>query len=91
MKNLDINCACHPGMLSLYHFLKYYFVQVVRFNNISGDSQFYKSGLAANNTPINISYQATFDGTATDSIYLVFFNVMTKVMSINAGRIISII
>jgi hypothetical protein len=91
MKNLDINCGCHPGMLSLYHFLKYYFVQVVRFNNISGDSQFYKSGLAANNTPINVSYQATFDGVATDSIYLVFFNVMTKVMSINAGRIISII
>ena len=91
LKNLDINCSCHPGMLSLYHFLKYYFVQVVRFNNISGDGQFYKSGLAANNTPINISYQATFDGTATDSIYLVFFNVMTKIMSINAGRIISII
>lgn len=91
LKNLDINCSCHPGMLSLYHFLKYYFVQVVRFNNISGDGQFYKSGLAANNTPINISYSTTFDGTATDSIYLVFFNVMTKVMSINAGRIISII
>jgi hypothetical protein len=91
MKNLDINCGCHPGMVSLYHFLKYYFVQVVRFNNISGDSQFYKSGLAANNTPINISYQITGDGTANDKIYLVFFNVMTKVMSINAGRIISII
>lgn len=91
MKNIDINCGCHPGMVSLYHFLKYYFIQVVRFNNISGDGQFYKSGLAANNTPINISYQATFDSTATDSIYLVFFNVMTKVMSINAGRIISII
>ena len=91
LKNIDINCSCHPGMLSLYHYLKYYFLQVVRFNNISGDGQFYKSGLAANNTPINISYQATFDGTAKDSIYLVFFNVMTKIMSINAGRIIQII
>ena len=91
LKNLDINCSCHPGMVSLWHFLKYYFVQVVRFNNISGDGQFYKSGLAANNTPINISYTATFDGTASDSVYLVFFNVMTKVMSISAGRIISII
>ena len=46
---------------------------------------------AENTAPINVSYQATFDGTAADSVYLVFFNVMTKVMSINAGRIISII
>ena len=90
-KNIDTTSGTHPGMLGLAYFLKYYFVQICSLQNLSGDSQFWRSGLNGNAASINVQYNAVFDSTATDSIYPVFFNALTKVMTISAGRIINVL
>lgn len=90
-KQIDTSSGTHPGMLGLYYFLKYYFVQICSLQNLSGDSQFWRSGLNGNASSINIQYNAVFDATATDSVYPVFFNALTKIMSISAGRIINVV
>lgn len=91
MKNLDTGSSIHPGCLSLWHFNKYYWCQVCSLQNISGDNQFWRSGLNGNAAAILVQYNATYDGLATDSVYPVFFNCLTKLISISAGRVINIV
>ena len=91
LKNLDTGSSIHPGCLGLYYFLKYYFTQICSLQNLSGDSQFWRSGLNGNAASINVQYNAVFDSTATDSIYPVFFNALTKIINISAGRIINVV
>jgi hypothetical protein len=91
MKHLDTGSSIHPGCLNLQAFLKYYFCHILSLQNISGDSQYWRSGLNGNAASINVQYNAIFDATATDSIYPIFFNALTKVLNISAGRVISVV
>jgi len=84
----------HAGCLSIYHFLKYYFCHILSLENLSGDGQFWKSGFSGNSSTININYSATFDnkgGTPnTEKVSPVIFCRSTKILTIKAGRIISV-
>ena len=96
MNNLDMGTSgVHPGCLSLFHFLKYYFCHILSLENISGDGQFWRSGLSGNGSTININYAATFTSVGgtpnTESISPVLFCRSTKVLSIKAGHIITVV
>ena len=81
----------HPGCLSLYHFLKYYFCHILSLENLSGDGQFFRSGLSGNGSTININYAATFDsGNNTESVQPVIFCRSTKILSIQEGHLIAV-
>ena len=81
----------HPGILSLYHFLKYYFCHILSLENLSGDGQFFRSGLSGNGSSININYSAVFDGgNNTETIQPVIFCRSTKILSIQKGHLISV-
>lgn len=90
--NIDLGTSgVHPGCLSLYHFLKYYFCHILSLENLSGDGQFWRSGLSGNGSVININYSATFNTTNTENISPVIFCRSTKVLTIKAGHIISVV
>lgn len=89
--NIDFGTSgAHPGMLSLWHFLKYYFVHVLSLSNLSGDGQAWRSGLSGNGSTINIGYQATFNNTNTETISPVIFCRSTKILTISSGHLISV-
>ena len=81
----------HPGVLSLYHFLKYYFCHILSLENISGDGQFWRSGLSGNGSTINIGYTATFDSSNTEDISPIIFCRSTKVLTISGGHLIGVV
>lgn len=85
----------HSSCVSLWHFLKYYFCHILSLENLSGDGQFWRSGLSGNSSTININYSATFDNKGgtnnTEAISPVIFCRSTKVLSIKDGRIISVV
>lgn len=85
----------HSSCVSLWHFLKYYFCHILSLENLSGDGQFWRSGLSGNGSTININYSATFDKSGatdnTETISPVIFCRSTKVLSIRDGRIISVV
>lgn len=80
----------HPGCVSLYHFLKYYFCHILSLENLSGDGQFFRSGLSGNGSTINISYNATFNSVNEETISPIIFCRSTKILSIQNGHIISV-
>ena len=90
--NIDYGTAgVHPGCLSLYHFLKYYFCHILSLENLSGDGQHWRSGLSGNGSVININYSATFNSTNAETISPVIFCRSTKVLTIKAGHIVSVV
>ena len=96
MMNQDLGASgVHSSCVSLYHFLKYYFCHILSLENLSGDGQFWRSGLSGNGSTININYSATFannGGTAnSENIQPVIFCRSTKVLSIKDGHIISVV
>jgi len=93
LNNLDMNGGVHPGLNSLVAFLRYYFVQVCSLSNLANDGKFWRSGLNGQNSSINVQYSAVFNASAAngDSIIPIFFNAMTKIMIVNAGRIINVV
>lgn len=90
--NIDMGASgIHPGNLSLYHFCKYYFTHILSLENISGDAQFWRSGLDGKQASITIQYEASFSSANTGLIQPVIFCRSTKVLTINAGRLISVV
>ena len=95
--NIDYGTSgVHPGCVSLWHFLKYYFCHILSLENLSGDGQHGRSGLAGNGSVVNINYSATFanfnNGTANaETIQPVIFCRSTKVLTIKSGHIISVV
>lgn len=86
-QNIDLGSSgIHPGCLSLAHFQKYYFIDICSLENVSGDNQFWVSGLDGRQGGINIQYTATFNSENASSIYPYIFCRSTKVLSIKAGR-----
>ena len=94
--NIDFGTSgVHPGCLSLYHFLKYYFCHILSLENLSGDGQMWRSGLSGNGSTVNISYSATFgktgDNANGENIQPVIFCRSTKILTVKSGRIISVV
>ena len=90
--NIDYGTAgVHPGCLSLYHFLKYYFCHILSLENLSGDGAHWRSGLSGNGSVVNINYSATFNSTNGETISPVIFCRSTKVLTIKAGHLISVV
>jgi hypothetical protein len=94
--NIDFGTSgVHPGCLSLFHFLKYYFCHILSLENLSGDGQMWRSGLSGDCSTININYSATFGnvgGTNNgDTVQPVIFCRSTKVLTIRDGHIISVV
>ena len=88
--NIDFGTSgVHPGCVSLWTFLKYYFCHILSLENLSGDGQMWRSGLSGNGSTVNINYSATFNGTNTETISPVIFCRSTKVLTIRDGHIIS--
>lgn len=86
-QNIDLGTSgLHPGILSHHHFAKYYFVDICDLTNISGDNQFWISGLDGRGGGINVSYTATFNSANTQTVFPVCWCRSTKVLRINAGR-----
>lgn len=72
--NIDLGSSgLHPGIFSLLHFLKYYFVDICDLTNISGDNNFWIAGMNSAGSSINIQYNATFATTNTSSITPIIF------------------
>ena len=95
--NIDYGTSgVHPGCVSLWHFLKYYFCHILSLENLSGDGQHWRSGLSGNGSVVNINYSATFanynNGTANaETIQPVIFCRSTKVLTIKSGHIVSVV
>jgi hypothetical protein len=95
-QNLDFGTSgVHSSCVSLHHFLKYYFCHILSLENLSGDGQFWRSGLSGNGSTVNITYNATFDKqgatTTAEKIAPIIFCRSTKVLSIRDGHIISVV
>lgn len=87
--NLDISSGgIHPGCVSLEHFNKYYFADILSLENISGDNNWWVSGFNANSGTIQILYQANFEtvNAATQKIYPYLFARVSKVLNVKIGR-----
>ena len=90
--NIDFGTSgVHPGCVSLWHFLKYYFCHILSLENLSGDGQMWRSGLSGNGSTVNINYSATFNSANGETISPVIFCRSTKVLTIKDGHIISVV
>ena len=90
--NIDMGtCGLHPGILSIYHFLKYYFIDICDLTNLSGDNNFWIAGLNSAGSSINIQYNATFATTNTATIIPVVFARSSKKLIIRPGNQLEII
>lgn len=86
-QNIDLGTSgLHAGCLSVHHFAKYYFVDICDLTNISGDNQFWISGLDGRGGGINVMYTTTFNSNNTQKVFPVAWCRSTKVLRINAGR-----
>jgi hypothetical protein len=91
-QNIDLGTSgLHPGIMSVPHFLKYYFVDICDLTNISGDNQFWISGIDGRGGGINVQYNASFTGTNTGvKVLPLAYCRSTKVLRINGGRQLTI-
>jgi|LakMenEpi03Aug12_release.lakeMendotaPanAssembly.Ray.scaffolds.fasta_scaffold45779_6 hypothetical protein len=86
-QNIDLGTSgLHAGILSVHHFAKYYFVDICDLTNISGDNQFWISGLDGRGGGINVIYTPTFNSANTQEVFPVAWCRSTRVLRINAGR-----
>lgn len=85
-QNLDLGTSgIHPGCLSLAHYLRYYYVDICSLENISGDNQFWVSGLDGRAGGLNIQFNATF-ATNTGIIFPYIWVRSTQILNLKAGR-----
>ena len=86
--NLDAGSGCiNPSCPSLYHFLKYFFVDSLDLTlQVGNDPNMFLSGLNGTGSGLNLQYNATFESSADATITPVAWTRSTKVLSIKAGR-----
>lgn len=63
--NNDLYSGLHSGILSIFHFMKYYFVHILSLEYLAGDGQFWKSGLDGRASSITIVWETTFNTALT--------------------------
>lgn len=90
--NLDAGAGCvYAGCPSLYHFLKYFFVDSLDLTLQTGnDPSMWISGLNGAGSGLNLQYNATFDSNADATITPVAWCRSTKILKVSAGRQLSI-
>lgn len=85
--NIDMGSSgLHPGILSIFHWLKYYFVDICDLTNLAGDNQFWIAGLNSAGASINIQYNATFASTNTATVTPIIFARSSKKLEVRAGK-----
>lgn len=86
--NLDAGSGCvFAGCPSLYHFLKYFFVDSLDLTLQTGnDPNMYISGLNGAGSGLNLQYTATFDTAADATVTPVAWCRSTQVLRVSAGR-----
>lgn len=85
--NLDMGSSgLHPGILSILHWLKYYFIDICDLTNIAGDNQFWISGLNSAGASVNVQYRATFATTNNASIIPVITVRSSKKLEVRARK-----
>jgi hypothetical protein len=86
--NLDAGAGCiNASCPSLYHFLKYFFVDSLDLTLQTGnDPNMWVSGLNGSGSGLNLQYTATFDTTADATITPVAWCRSTKILKVSAGR-----
>ncbi len=90
--NLDMGSSgLHPGILSIFHWLKYFFIDICDLTNLSGDNAFWIAGLNSAGSSINIQYNANFATTNTSSITPVIFARSSKKLVIRAQKQLELI
>lgn len=87
--NIDMASGIHPGILSIAHYLKYYFTHILSLENITNDGQFWKSGLDGRAAPLNITWKTSFS-TTTNITPFIFCNV-SRLLEINEGAQVNVI
>lgn len=79
------------GIWSLQHFLKYYFAHIIDLT-IQDTQNFWISGLNSLGSTLTVTYEANFTGsTNTQSITPVLYARLSKILSVQAGRNLTVI
>lgn len=87
--NLDIaSGGLHGGAITSGAYNRYYFVDILSLENLSGDNNNWVSGLGGNGGVIQIQYNARFS--TTDTVFPVIIGKVSKIMNIKIGRNIDI-
>jgi hypothetical protein len=101
--NLDVGSGSfHPGIISPHSYGTHYFADILSLENLSGDNNWWVSGLSGNGGTIQIQYQATFAGSGdsvTDTVTTfgsgstiipVIIARVSKVLNIKQGRLLDV-
>ena len=84
----DIQAGCHPGIQSVFHFLRHYFVSILSFEHIQPyNTEFVLEGLDGKAAPITCKMVLNFDaaGEARDLIPIVWSE-RQAVLNVSAGQ-----
>lgn len=84
----DVQAGCHPGMQSVYQFLKYYFASILSFEHVQPHNhEFVLEGLDGKAAPLTCKMVLNFDaaGEARDLIPIVWSE-RQAVLNVNAGQ-----
>lgn len=86
----------HPGCLSLGHFCRHYFADILSLENISGDANWWVSGINGSGGSISIQYNAAFGATSSDTdlsttIIPVIICRVSKVLNCKMGRALDLL
>ena len=90
--NLDIaSGGFHRGALTTGIYNKYYFVDILSLENLSGDNNYWVSGYGANSGIHQIQYNFSFSAASVENkVYPVIIGKVSKIMNIKIGRNIDI-
>lgn len=88
--HMDMGIGVHPGLLSLAHFLKYYFTHVCSLEMINA-GEFYKSGLDGKSSALNVVWKTSFGANTTDKVVPYIFAKTTRILQINEGHSVSVV
>jgi len=90
--NLDIaSGGFHQGALTTGFYNKYYFVDILSLENLSGDNNNWVSGLGGNGGVISANYNFKFSAASVETkVFPVIIAKVSKIMNIKIGRNIDI-
>lgn len=84
--------GAHAGILSIFHFLKYYAVHIEDLTCLDkADPEFFISGLDSRGTSASITWNATFTSTNSQTVTPILFIRTSKILKVGSGRSIEII
>ena len=79
------------GIWSLQHFLKYYYAHIIDLT-IQDTQNFWISGLNSLGSTLTVTYEANFNGSSnSQSVTPVLFARLSKILSVQSGRNLSVI